>query len=294
MIVSFILAVLFELLFPIALAIWFCRRFRVSGKLVWIGALIFFASQVVHIPVLYGIQSLFQQGILPMPPLLWGLLFSAVLAGLLAGLSEETARLVGFHGLGSRTRSGAARPWAARSWAAGVALGIGHGGLESFLVGFSGLANVVVMTTQATNPGLIPLPPDILSAVEQAAADFWGMPWHLPLAGAFERLCAMTIQISLAVLVMQTFLRRSAWYYVAAVLLHTLVDAVAVYLVGIGWRVWAIEGAIALLALFSLGIILYYRRKGDPSQPALERAPTPPAPEILPTAEMPQVLQKRE
>jgi len=283
MIASFIFAVLFEMLFPVALAIWFCRRFRVSGKLVWIGALIFLASQVVHIPVLYGIQALFQQGILPMPPLQWGLLFSAVLAGLLAGLSEETARLVGFHWLGSR----------ARSWATGVALGIGHGGLESFLVGFSGLATAVVMITQAQNPGLIPLPPEIRATVEQSAAEFWGMPWHLPLAGAFERLCAMTIQISLAVLVMQTFLRRSIWYYVAAVAFHTLVDAVAVYLVGIGLQVWWIEAAIALLALVSLGIILYYRRKGEPPA-ALEPAPLPPTPEGAPTIEPSPAVQERE
>jgi hypothetical protein len=80
---------------------------------------------------------------------------------------------------------------------------------------------------------------------------------------------------------MQVFLRRSAWYYLAAVLYHTLVDATAVYLVGIGLQVWAIEAAVAVFALISLGIIFYYKRKGEPPA-VLEEAPIPPAPEGAP------------
>ena len=90
--VTSIIGVLGMILLPIVLGFWLVRKFKLSWKLFFAGALTFIASQVLHIPFLYGLTALFANGILPSPPAAWNTIFNAVLLGLLAGIFEETAR----------------------------------------------------------------------------------------------------------------------------------------------------------------------------------------------------------
>lgn len=126
MLITFPLAILVEILFPILLAAWFIRRHKLGWRLVFYGGLGFLGSQIVHLPLLSLLTNLFTRGILPAPPFQYHVIFNAVILGLLAGICEESARLVVYTLLKNR----------ARSWSAGVTLGIGHGGTESiFFVG---------------------------------------------------------------------------------------------------------------------------------------------------------------
>ncbi len=250
---------LFEILFPIFLAIWLTRKFQVRWKVIWVGALAFVLSQVLHIPLLSLLTNLFKTGALPNPPVAWAGLFNAILLGLLAGLFEETARVLAYRFLGPKVQN----------WKSGIVLGVGHGGIESIL-----LAGVTVLVTYVTLliahyfPGAFP---STQMQIELNAA--LGIPWHIPLAGAVERLSAITAQISLSVVVLQAFVRRNWLWYVLEVLLHTVLDAVAVLMMQAKFGVWTMEAIILGMALIGLGIVFALK-------PRQEQVEEPQSPEI--------------
>src|SRR5260221_11488769 len=68
------------------------HRMGAAWRLYVVGVLTFIASQVVHIPLLLGLNELVAQKVLPAPPAEWLLPFNAVVLGLAAGLCEEVAR----------------------------------------------------------------------------------------------------------------------------------------------------------------------------------------------------------
>lgn len=240
MLYTFPIAILFEIGFPILLAFWFVRRHAGSWKIIGVGALVFAGSQVLHIPFLNWLTAQFSQGVLPPTPPAYRLIFNATLLGLLAGLFEETARVIAYWALGHR----------ARDWRAGVSLGIGHGGLESAgFVGLTALSTFIALVIYSVHPSTFD--PLTASRLQAALAE----PWHLPLAGALERASALALQVTLSVMVLQVFVRRNALWYLAAVLWHALVDFFAVILSGIGWNPWANEGILVLFGLVSLVIL---------------------------------------
>lgn len=92
----------------------------------------FIASQVLHIPVVYGLTALFNSGTLPAIPEALTALFSAILLGLLAGIFEETTRLILYKFSLKNVKT----------WAEGVLVGVGHGGVEAVLLGVLGFVTV--------------------------------------------------------------------------------------------------------------------------------------------------------
>ncbi len=262
---TFPLAALIEILVPVALAIGLTRRFgRSYWLLAGVGLLTFIGSQVVHIPLNLGLSQL---GLLTNAPAL--MLRTALVGGLSAGLCEETARAIGYWSLKQR----------ARTWPSALALGIGHGGLESMLVGVLVLLTfvnmVIIRHLGAANLGL---PEEQVTLVEQQLAAYWGYAWHVPFVGAVERLIALALHLSLSVLVLQAFTRRNGLYYLAAVIWHAVIDAGAVILLARQWDFWSIEGVLALSLPISLGIIVAFRhsRYDVAAQPVAAPSPLPP------------------
>jgi uncharacterized membrane protein YhfC len=90
---AFLLNVLGMILLPIVLAFYLTRRFNLPWKLVLAGAATFVASQLLHIPFVYGLTALFNNGVLSIPEA-WSTLFNAIVLVLLAGTFEETDRLI--------------------------------------------------------------------------------------------------------------------------------------------------------------------------------------------------------
>jgi uncharacterized membrane protein YhfC len=252
---------------PIVLGIYLSRRYRLGWRLWWIGAGTFVLSQVGHIPFNIAVGQLFNRGFLPVPAPEYQLLFNSIFAGLSAGLWEESFRY------------GAFRWWAkdARSWSKALMMGNGHGGIEAILLGVLVLINYVIMLAAQGMDLSAYIPAGQLPIFEEQVAIYWSIPWFDSILGALERVFALTIQISLSVIVLQVFLRRNLVWLIIAIGWHALVDALSVYLVSTQ-SVYTVEAAIGVMALISLGVI-FLLRSPDPV-PAVEK--TPPVQPALP------------
>jgi uncharacterized membrane protein YhfC len=253
---------------PVGLAIFLTRRFRLGWRLFFIGAVSFILSQVGHIPFNYGVNLLFQRGILPLPPPAWKSLFDAVFLGLSAGLWEELTRYFIYRG------------WAkdARSWGRGLLLGAGHGGCEAILLGLLVLVTFVNMAILRGADLSALIPADQLELAREQVAQYWSIPWTLSLLGAVERLFTLPFHLACSILVLQTFLRRQGRWVWLAVGWHALADASLVYASGLWGGLplgpYILEGVVGLFALASLAIVFLFRSP-EPVEPAVAIAEGP-------------------
>jgi uncharacterized membrane protein YhfC len=190
------------------------------------------------------LTALFRRGWLPAPPADWTLLFNAIVLGLTAGLSEELARYLAYRGplRGSRR------------WEDGLMFGAGHGGVESILLGAAAgvtFASMVAAREAATAGLAGPL------------AAYWAVAWYVPLAGALERVFAITLHLAFALLVLRAVAGRAPGWLAAAIAWHAAVDAAAVFGVQ-RWSLASVEALVGLNAVLALGVILALRRPGAP------------------------------
>lgn len=266
------LSVLLMIALPIALAIALRRRARAPWWLFCVGVATFAVSQAVHLPLNNWLGDL---GILSktLPPEGAALARQALILGLTAGLSEELARAVGYWLLSRRGKG--SRP------EEGVMLGLGHGGIEAMTFGAVLTAATITSLWALRDVDLesLNLAVEQLAAVRQQMELFAASPW-LALVPLLERAIALTVHVSLSLLVWAAFKRRSVVYVGLAILYHTFFDAVAVYLAqdaffaeSVG-RVWLLEGSVALLALPGALWIwhLWGGREGQPRTPRLSIA----------------------
>ena len=229
----FIIAIIIEIVFPIALAFFLVRKLKSSWIVVAVGALAFVISQIIHIPILLGLQPAWvSDQYLAMPQIAQTLIY-AVTLGFLAGVCEEPMRWLSFQLLREK----------GENVQTGVLLGVGHGGVESIiLVGFSVLANFATMMYIQNSGVEIPgITPDMVS-------EFFSMPWHIPLAGAVERLSAMGLHIGLSLMVWQSVKNRSWLWFLGAVVFHALFDAIAVITSSLGLNTWIIEAIVLIMS----------------------------------------------
>ena len=238
---AYIISFLGMIVLPIFLWIYFTRKLALSWKLVLAGALTFIAAQVLHIPLVFGMNSLLQ--ILP-------LLANAIILGLLAGIFEETARYTLFKFVLKNTRS----------WKEGILVGLGHGGIEAMLLGILAAVGFVTMLGyRSIDLSTVPsIPADRLELARQQVEAYWSAPWYMALMGFVERIFAICLHVSLSVMVLYAIVYGKPFWFWLALLWHAFVDAVAVYVaqeVGI----LAVEGIVAVFALISLWIVLNMR-----------------------------------
>jgi uncharacterized membrane protein YhfC len=239
---------------PLVLGYGLTRMFHVKPYIFGVGALTFIASQVVHIPILYGLTALFAAKIIPGPPVEWNNVFNAVVLGLLAGLCEELARyLVYKHWLTE-----------VRDWATGLVFGAGHGGIEAIIFGLFGALSYIQMLSLKTLD-LTQLPAEQRALVIQQLNEFWNAPWYVTLFGAVERSMAIIMHLTLALLVLQAFQRGPAWRWVGlAVLWHALANAVTYYVMLISGAE-ASELTLAGFTLANLVLIFSLRKRSAPA-----------------------------
>ncbi len=245
LIYTYPLSALWMFIFPILLGMMLAKKYRLSWQLFLYGGAAFILAQLFHLP-LNAILTRIVPG-------LGGadghVIVQAAVFAFTAAITEELAR---YSILRNKLKN-------ARSWKAALMYGTGHGGFESMVIGILAGLTFINMLAIQNNPGqLSGLEPDKLAMVQQQLTAYWSATWYESLMGAVERISAMIIQISLAVIVMQVFLRDNKSWLWAAIGWHWLVNAVSVWSLS-QFDIVITELIIGVFALTSLMIILYFR-----------------------------------
>jgi uncharacterized membrane protein YhfC len=246
---TYVVSLLIMIGFPIALVFFATSRLKVSWWAILAGVLTFIGSQALRIPASSGLNLLFQNGTLPAPSAAMIPFLNALIAGLMAGIFEETARYVGFLLLKKK----------AKTVRSGLGLGLGHGGTESILLGVLG-TGVTLFTVLFYNAGgqiAKGVSADQVQYMMAQISQFWTTPWHFGLLPGVERAIAISVQIVLSLLVWKAVVDRKVLWFVLALVYHIVIDAVAVYVTQIGWSYWAVEGLLAVFLV--LNVYLIYR-----------------------------------
>lgn len=222
--IAFVLQIAIMVLFPIGLAIFFHRRFRVSWVIFFIAAGFYLINLVVQTPFVFAWYYLFAK--LP-----W---VALALVTLTYALSEETMRYLSFR-VGrvmraNRTANGA------------LMAGVGHGGAESIIFALS--AAFTLLTA-------LFMPLALGGTAEYALHAPW---WTFVLSGV-SRILAITLHLGFATLIVLAY-RRTWRFYPLAILVHFLVDfstfGVQNLTGSLGWTLvvfalWAIVAVVLLV-----------------------------------------------
>ncbi len=257
LIAAFGAAIVFEIIFPLLVGYFIHRRFGVRWKIFLYGALVFLLSQLItRVPAVQVAQIFLAPALQSSQTLLY--VWFVVLA-LTAGLFEEVGRYLGYRFLVKDEKT----------WQAGLMFGAGHGGLESMVLvgGLALLGLINVLALALTDFSAMNLPPEQLAQIDAARQQIAALEWWMPLLGAYERFITIFFQIALSILVLQTFLKNSWLWLVAAILLHALVDLVTILLAR-QLSPLQIEGLLTLTLPLSFAIIYYFRPKPASELPA--------------------------
>ena len=220
----------------------FRKKYGARVKSFWIGCavMIVFAlvlEQIVHSVVLGSAAgSVIQNNI-------W---LYALYGSLMAGLFEESGRFVAMHYLMKKEYDNDGNA---------LMYGAGHGGLEMFVLMTIGMINNLVYSVMInagqTEALLAPLDDATRGTLEAAFDALIQTPsWHFVLSPV-ERLAAITAQIGLSVIVWFAVkgTRSSRWLFALAILLHAILDGVAVVLAKSGLSLIAVEAVVWIIAI---------------------------------------------
>jgi uncharacterized membrane protein YhfC len=265
---------------PAGLAIYLLNRWKMGGRLWWIGAATFVLSQIGHIPFNWAAGKILNQTSMVSWSPTTQLIFNAVFLGVSAGIFEEGARYL------------VMRWWAkeTRSWRKGVLFGAGHGGAEAIILGLLVMYTFLQLAALRNADLTKLIPANQLSLAKQQVQTYWSSAWYMAMLGAVERLFTIPCQIAMAVMVMQVFTRKNIGWLFAAIGYHALLDGVAV----IGQKFLppvSLEGVIGIFAVLSLAIIFLLRQP----EPADVLLPPIAAALVVPLAEpVPETAENLE
>ena len=268
-IASAVAAILFEIVFPLALAVFVQRRLKIGWRYFFSGVIIFLLFQLIsRVPVLEVL------GVVLGPQLKSSRAFLLAFLGmeaLTAGIFEEVGRYVGYRWLMGKER---------KDWPKAVFYGLGHASLESVVLvaGLSALTLVNVLVIQAI--GVDALPAAQRAQVTRQLAAIAAQPGWLPLLGAYERVCTIAVHIALSVIVLQVFTRGQIRWLFVAIGAHALVDGVAAFLpqlvhLGAVRNALLVEGVITVFGLIALWVIFALRPRRAEAPEASDANPPP-------------------
>ena len=252
---------------PIFLCIWY----RVKKKA---DLLPFFIGCAVMLIFALVLESIVHQIVLngPAGPTITGNIWLyALYGGLMAGLFEETGRLVAFLTILRKKRNNDANA---------LMYGAGHGGLEMFAIGSMTMVNNIIYSVMI-NTGMSHVLTDSVTGetkaqVEQVIEQLISTPSINFLLGGVERLLAIMLQIALSVLVWFAANNKKKWYlYPVAILIHFLVDGVTVVVSSLVGNALFTEGIVLVMsvcvALFSYKV--YKKNAQKPVVPEVAALP---------------------
>ena len=253
-IVFMMVAALAGIAIPVGLYLYFRKRHGADRMPFWIGCIIFpvFALGLEQLAYLamkhWGFWLNVQSNIFAY----------GAFAGMMAGLFEETGRYFGFAVLLRKKRGKDIN---------GLMYGAGHGGIEAVLVMSLAMVSNLVFAF-SVNAGTAD--PSMASIAAQLA----GIAPVTFLVSIVERIGAVALHISLSVLVWFAVKNKKRfWLFPLAIVLHALVDAVAVVMSRFVTNIWLIEAAVYLLAgVCAVLAVIVYKRNSKPAEVAAEPA----------------------
>ena len=198
---------------------------------------------------------------------LW--LYAAV-AGLMAGIFEETGRFVAFKTV-LRKKLGNDRN--------ALMYGAGHGGFEVIYILYIGMVSNIVISLMLNAGYYDTLSAGITDEATLAAlnASLETLSTTAPamfMVGVVERIAAVAAHLSFSVLVwfaVKKAKEKKFWLYPLAVLLHAALNFVAVVLAGYKLNVWLIEGALCICAgILVIIAITVWGRNAEKHEPVPE------------------------
>ena len=244
-IVNMILGVLI----PIVLLVYFKKKYRTSIKsfLTGLAVMLLFAmvlEQLVHSVILgSSIGIVIQENI-------W---LYVLYGSLMAGLFEETGRFLTMRYVLKKEHGNAHNA---------LMYGAGHGGFEMFVVLTIGMINNLiysVMINLGQSQTLLEPLDEATRGILQTAFDtlIQTPPWHFMLSPV-ERLAAITAQIGLSVIVWYAASgeKSKGCLLILAILLHAILDGMAVLTAKSGISLIVVEAVVWLIAI---GITLIAR-----------------------------------
>jgi uncharacterized membrane protein YhfC len=239
------ISVFLAIVVPVGIIIWMGVKKMLNAKATFFGALLFIVFAVVlenlmHMLVLGKVPA---QSAIYKSPVLY-----MIYGGFAAGIFEEVARLLGFKFL-LRVRDG-------ESFDTAVSYGLGHGGIESVLLG--GFASISYLATSVMlNGGLLKgvtatMNEQQLASFNQGITIITTSPSSMFLVVGIERLIALTLQVSLSLFVFKAAVDKKWQFFIYAVLIHAGIDMIAV----LGQRgyisnMFVLEGIISLITIAS-------------------------------------------
>lgn len=257
-----ILALCFSLLacfvFPVVLCILFMKKTRPGPLPLLMGIIVFILFVLVleasmHALLLTAIPATKEF----LNSNVW---IYATYGAFAAGIFEEGGRWLAFSVFLKKKRE----------WKHGIAYGIGHGGIEAVLLATPSVLNSIIYAVMI-NTGTFD---SMKNALPQATADVLQQTkdallsessWLFTMTG-IERLCAISFQIALSVLVLYAVYNKKYLFVGLAVLLHAAIDYPAVFYQKGLLPLWAVELYCVVLTVPAL-IFIFKSRKLFPAAP---------------------------
>lgn len=244
-IISLVLMAVLGIAVPAAAAlVWRFRFHKGTLKATFIGAGMFLLFAMVLERLLH---------VLVIPLVMNNVVLYVIYGAVAAGLFEETARFLSFRFFLKKNRSAENA----------VSYGLGHGGCEMILL--LGLQAVIALAMIAT------VSPDVVSELS-SESDFYAYSRVISQLTAYsqvtygnlaisvlERIAAMTLQVSLSVLVMEAVMVKGRiWLYPAAIVIHALIDVpAALYQCGV---IPVIVCELIMAAFTAVWAVIAYKR----------------------------------
>lgn len=233
-----------DFLLPLFLIIYACKKLKTKFLSVGIGALMFLLFALIiesTLLSLLGTTAFYKD-------MSKNIIFFGTFAGFSAGLFEETGRLVGFKFLLKKNHA----------WKDGLGYGIGHGGLEAMVIGGLSMINYLIYSLFINSKTFDSTIAPLLSAnvAEQLKTSLISQPDYTFLLSGIERISAVGIQLGLSLVVLYAVKERKYIYYVAAILLHMLVDTPVVIMQGYNINIFIIELYAFILAIISVIFVI--------------------------------------
>lgn len=237
---SMILQLAISVLVPIIVLIYFRKKYHINWKVVGVGILIFIGfTQILETPF-----HLFMRGNPATAKILENPFIFAIYGGLTAGIFEELGRFVAFFFLLKKSQE----------YKDGLAYGIGHGGMESILIGgFAGLQTLTFATS--INNGSFAQMVEKLPELSRVQDALIQAPAYLYLLGSLERIMALVLQIAFTMLVIYAVKQKKYIFLVYAVLFHAFVDFFAALYQRQIINVFVTEGIIFIFTICAFILI---------------------------------------